>query len=134
MFIKAIVVSLASFRYLKVSRLNTFIMAGKNSGIRQMLKKKIAIPSFLKNKYAIAVLAFLFWMLFFDRNSVINQYGLLSSLKELKHQQAYYTQELKADSVALNILMSSEKELEKFAREKYLMKRDNEDIFLIIRE
>jgi cell division protein FtsB len=99
-----------------------------------MLKKKITIPSFLKNKYAIAVLAFLFWMLFFDRNSVINQFGLLSSLKGLKQQKEYYTHELKSDSVALNTLMSSEEELEKFAREKYLMKRDNEDIFLIIRE
>lgn len=99
-----------------------------------MLKKNITIPSILKNKYAVAVLAFLFWMLFFDRNSVINQYGLLSSLKGLKQQKEYYTQELKSDSVALNTLMSSEEELEKFAREKYLMKRDNEDIFLIIRE
>lgn len=99
-----------------------------------MLKKKITIPSFLKNKYAVAVLAFLFWMLFFDRNSVISQYGLLSSLNGLKQQKEYYTQELKADSVALHTLISSEAELEKFAREKYLMKRDNEDIFLIIKE
>jgi cell division protein FtsB len=99
-----------------------------------MLKKKITIPSFLKNKYAVAVLAFLFWMLFFDRNSMINQYGLLSSLKGLKQQKEYYTEELKADSIALNTLMTSDEELEKFAREKYLMKRDNEDIFLIIRE
>ncbi|MFU8842240.1 MAG: FtsB family cell division protein [Bacteroidales bacterium] len=95
---------------------------------------KITIPTFLKNKFAFAALVFFIWMLFFDRNSMINQYRLISSLNGLKARKEYYTRELQTDSAALHILMTSEEELEKFAREKYLMKRDNEDIFLIIKK
>jgi cell division protein DivIC len=99
-----------------------------------VLKMKIKIPSFLKNKYVFASLVFFIWMLFFDRNSLINQYRLQSTLSGLKGKREYYTREIQADSTALHTLMNSEDELEKFGREKYLMKRDNEDIFLIIKK
>ena len=56
----------------------------------------------------------------------------LSNLKELRREKAYYIEEIKSDSVKLNELKTNIKNLEKFAREQYLMKRDNEDIFIVI--
>jgi len=96
-----------------------------------MVKKSLP---YIKNKYTIAILAFFVWMLFFDRNSMITQYELSSTLSSYNDQKEYYNSELEKDSISLNILENDKKALEKFAREKYLMKKDNEDVFLIINE
>jgi len=90
------------------------------------------IPSFLKNKYVIALLAFVVWVMFFDRNSMIIQYRLTSSLHDLESEKEFYNESLLSDSIHLHNLEKDKSTLEKFAREKYLMKRDNEDIYLII--
>ena len=89
---------------------------------------------YLKNKYVIAVLAFFVWMMFFDRNNIINQVKLVYTLKGLNQQNEYYKHEMKKDSAELVKLRTDSASLEKFAREKYLMKKDNEDIFLIVDE
>ncbi len=96
-----------------------------------MVKKSLP---YLKNKYTIAILAFFVWMLFFDRNSVISQYKLSSTLNQYEDQKEYYLNQLEKDSISLHILESDKDALEKFAREKYLMKKDNEDVYLIIEE
>ena len=96
-----------------------------------MVKK--SLPN-LKNKYVIAILAFFIWMMFFDRNSVISQYKLGSTLNGLEDRKEYYLTELEKDSLTLSILENDKDALEKFAREKYLMKKDNEDVYLIIEE
>jgi len=94
---------------------------------------KQSLP-YIKNKYTIAILAFFVWMLFFDRNSMITQYELSSTLNSYNGQKEYYLSELEKDSISLSILENDKKALEKFAREKYLMKKDNEDVYLIIKE
>lgn len=94
---------------------------------------KESLP-YLKNKYVIAILAFFIWMMFFDRNSVISQYKLGSTLRGLEDQKEYYLTELEKDSISLHILENDKDALEKFAREKYLMKKDNEDVYLIFEE
>jgi len=91
------------------------------------------IPPYLKNKYVIAILAFFIWVMFFDRNSMIIQYKLSHTLHAMEDEKEYYTNELINDSTALYSLEKDKKKLEKLAREKYLMKRDNEDIYLIIK-
>ena len=96
-----------------------------------MVKKTLP---YIKNKYTIAILAFFVWMMFFDRNSVINQYKLTTTLNGYEEQKEYYLSELENDSVSLSILENDKDALEKFAREKYLMKKDNEDVYLIIKE
>jgi len=88
----------------------------------------------LKNKYMVATIAFLVWMMFFDRNSFINQIKLVSTLNGLDQQKEYYQEEIKKDSAELHKLLTDTTTLIKFAREKYLMKKDNEDIFLIVEE
>lgn len=90
------------------------------------------LPAFLKNKYFYTILAFIVWMLFFDKNNFIYQFTLSSDLNNLKNEKEYYLSEIEANDAATKELMTNTTTLEKFAREKYLMKRDNEDIYLIV--
>ncbi|RLD59906.1 MAG: septum formation initiator family protein [Bacteroidetes bacterium] len=87
---------------------------------------------FLKNKYAVALTVFFIWILFFDNNSLISQFRLIFTLSDLHKQEAFYIEQIKNDSTSLYVLKNDPASLEKFARENYLMKKDNEDIFLIV--
>ncbi|MFW5725769.1 MAG: FtsB family cell division protein [Bacteroidota bacterium] len=93
-----------------------------------MLEK---IPSFLKNKYVIVLIAAGVWILFFDQNNLIQQYRLSRRIKELNQEKKYYQNEIQRDSTYLDKLKHDPLELERYAREKYLMKKKNEDIFII---
>jgi cell division protein DivIC len=88
----------------------------------------------LQNKWIAASLVFIVWMLFFDRNSVVNQIGLISSIHEAESQKEFYIEQFYSDSLALRILKNDTAMLEKFGREKYLMKKPNEDIFLFVED
>lgn len=89
------------------------------------------IPSFLYNKYLLALVAFLIWLTFFDRNNFISQVRYGRTLNKQRLQKEFYKSEINKDSLAL-VELSDSTRLEKFAREKYLFKKDNEDIYLII--
>ena len=89
------------------------------------------IPAFLKNKYFIALGVFAVIMLFFDKNDVFTQSERKQQLKDLRKSKQYYTDRIAAERTELERLKSNPGTLEKYAREKYLMKRDNEDLFLI---
>jgi len=93
-----------------------------------MLKK---IVNVLKNKYFIVSVAFLVWLVFFDQNNIISQIKLSRKLKQLKQQKEYYENEIRANEKATLELTSDTEQLEKYAREKYLMKKDNEDLYII---
>ena len=93
-----------------------------------------SILRLIKNKYFITTLAFLVWVSVFDKNNLVSQYSLTKSLLELKLQKEYYIKEIKADRKTANELKTNINNLEKFAREKYLMKKDGEDLYLIIPE
>lgn len=88
----------------------------------------------MKNRYVITILAFLLWMTVFDENNFIAQYKTRQKLKDLEKDKNYYITEIENSKENLNELMSSMDNLEKFAREKYLMKKDNEDIFVFVEE
>lgn len=89
------------------------------------------IPSWLKNKYVIALGIFAVIMLFFDKNDVFTQSARNKQLKELQKSKQYFTDRIASERKELEELKSNPGTLEKYAREKYLMKRDNEDLFLI---
>jgi cell division protein FtsB len=91
------------------------------------------IPSFLYNKYLLALVAFLVWLTFFDRNNFISQVKYGRTLNKQRKQKEFYKSEIVKDSIAL-VELSDSARLEKFAREKYLFKKDNEDIFIIMEE
>jgi len=99
------------------------------------LKMKLSqVPHFLKNKWIATILVFVIWMTFFDRNSVINQVELLTAMKELNKKEIFYRNEFHNDSIELRVLKNDTAALEKLAREKYLMKKDNEDVFVFVEE
>jgi len=78
--------------------------------------------------------AFFVWILVFDKNNILSQIELAKKLRQIKTDRTYYIQQIKEDSIETKELMTNPANLERFAREKYLMKRDSEDIFLIVRE
>lgn len=92
------------------------------------------ILSVLSNKYVIASLAFLVWLLFFDTNSIINQFRLNKALDKVVKEKEFYIYEIEKDRQTASELKSAVENLERFAREEYLMKRDDEDVYIIIEE
>jgi cell division protein DivIC len=94
----------------------------------------ILILPLLKNKYALAIIIFLGWVFFFDQNNQVEQMKNLSILHQFEKDKLYYTNKIKEDSTRLTQLRTNTENLEKFAREQYLMKKQNEDVFIIIKE
>lgn len=92
------------------------------------------LPPILKNKFVLVTLALLIWVAFFDSNNWIKQARLQSEIDDLKEQKEYYLKEIEKDSIALFDLTNNTETQEKFAREKYLMKKENEDIIVIIKD
>lgn len=92
------------------------------------------IPSFLKNKYLLTGVAFLVLMIFIDRNNLISQYRMWKELKGLRNELQFYKDQTRLDSIELSRLLGDSLELEKLGREKYLMKRDSEDVYIIVRK
>jgi len=90
------------------------------------------IFSFLKNKYLLTTIFLGVWILFFDKNDVSTQLELRKEVKDLQEERDYYFNEINTISYDLHELSTNPKTLEKFAREKYYMKRDNEDIFVLV--
>ena len=86
----------------------------------------------LRNKYFLAVVAFTVWMLFFDRNDMLSQYEYRVQVNKLQQEKDFYTKETAAVKKDLKELDSNLNTAEKFAREKYFMKKDNEDVFVIV--
>ena len=87
--------------------------------------------SFLRNKFLLTLAAFVVWMLFFDRNDVFTQMQRRSELNELKQSKAYFEKQIAENRKFSKDLQFNASAIEKYAREKYLMKRDNEDLFII---
>ncbi|GAA4886948.1 septum formation initiator family protein [Flaviramulus aquimarinus] len=83
-----------------------------------------------KNIFILILVVFAVWMLFFDANSWLIHHELNTDIKDLENEKDYYRKEIEKDNKALKEL-STEEGLEKFAREAYYMKRDNEDIYII---
>ena len=86
----------------------------------------------LRNKYLLVVLALAVWLLFFDKNDLFSQFALKKEVKKLEADVQYYRDEIARNQKEMVELQSNPKLLEKFAREHYLMKKDNEDIFILV--
>ena len=87
----------------------------------------------LSNMYVLALTIFVIWMAFFDTNSLLIHLELRKEVKKLEQQKEFLQKEITNDKKILKKLNTPE-ELEKFAREKYFMKKENEEIFLIEHE
>lgn len=89
------------------------------------------LPSWLKNKYFIAIVVFAAVMLFFDKNDLFTQSARNRQLRELEESRQYYSDQIASERTELEQLKSNPATVEQYAREKHLMKRDNEDLFLV---
>jgi cell division protein DivIC len=76
------------------------------------------------------ILVFLVWMTFFDENNFISQVENRLKLAELEVDKEHYVKEINQSAEDLKLLQNDKELLEKFARERYLMKKENEDIFV----
>ena len=90
--------------------------------------------SLLKNKYFITIVVLTVWVIFFDKNDLKTQLELRKEVKQLEEERNYFAKEIQGITSDIKNLYTNPNTLEKFAREKYLMKRDNEDIFVIVEE
>ena len=82
------------------------------------------------NKYVVAVTAFAVWMIFFDARDIPTRMARSQELQKLNEKINYYQGEIESTQTELKNLQSNPATLEKYAREKYLMKKDNEEIFV----
>jgi hypothetical protein len=89
------------------------------------------IPAWLKNKYFLCTAGFIAWMLFFDPRDVFTQMEHRRELNQLQASKTWYMKEIAKESAEAEQLKSNPAIIEKYAREKYLMKRENEDLFVI---
>lgn len=101
------------------------------------MKQKIAalitqypLLKWLTNRFVLVTLFFVIWLVFFDTYSLFDQREIDKEINKLEDNKAYYQEEIHKDEVYINKLHKME-EVEKYAREKYYMKRDNEDIYII---
>ncbi len=85
---------------------------------------------FISNRYVIIFIAFAVWMLFFDENSFFVDRKFNQTIDKLEADKEFYLKEIKKDTQKINELENLEK-LDKFAREEYKMKKENEDIYII---
>jgi cell division protein FtsB len=84
-----------------------------------------------QNKYIITLAGFVVLMLFIDHNDIFMQIDRRRQLNDLMSSKAYYEKQIEQTKKNLSELQNNPAALEKFAREKYLLKRDNEDIFVV---
>lgn len=83
-----------------------------------------------KNLYILIFVVFVVWMLFFDANSWLIHRELNADMDDLEAEKEYYKKEIEKDNKSIKEL-STEEGTEKIAREKYYMKKENEDIYII---
>lgn len=84
------------------------------------------------NFYVLAILFFLFWMLFIDSNNLVNHFRLSQKLNQLEDQKEFYLEKKGKITAEREELLSNPELLEKFARERYLMKKQTEDLYVIV--
>ncbi len=89
---------------------------------------------YTKNFYFIFTVLFILWMVFIDTNDIVSHFKLRAKLNELEKQKEFYLERKEKVKAEREELMSNYELLEKFAREKYLMKRKTEDLYVIVEE
>ena len=92
--------------------------------------KNKPVVKVITNRYVMILAIFIVWMLFFDENSLMNHREFDKEIDKLKSEKEYYKSQIDSDKYFIN-KHNDRVELEKFAREQYKMKKENEEIFII---
>ena len=85
----------------------------------------------IRNKYFLAAIAFLIWMCFFDRYDISTQISYQQEKNKLEEEKAFYETEITRIEKAIKDVQYNPNEIQRVARERYKMKKDNEDIYVI---
>ena len=88
----------------------------------------------MKNKYVITISIFAIWILFFDQNNLVDRMKMSGEIRQLEQDRQYYLEQIEKDSARFHELTTDKDNLEKYAREQFLMKKKDEDVFVVIRE
>lgn len=112
------------WKYIHLYRLNVEVMSPQ--------KITTLIMPLLRNRYVLTFLAFFVWVGFFDQNNLLERYELSNRITELERQKKHYQHEIADNEKRIQELQSDPENLEKFAREQYLMKKPDEEIFIVI--
>lgn len=94
------------------------------------LNQKYPFLKYIGNRYVLVFIFFMVWLLFLDNYSYLEQRILNKEIDELNTNKEYYIEEIRKDSLSIKKLNNPD-QIEKYAREKYFMKRDSEDIYII---
>jgi cell division protein FtsB len=94
----------------------------------------VKIWPWLRNKYVLTIAVFSIWMLFFDQNNAVDRIKMSTEIRQLEEDREYYLEQIQKDSANLSELTTNKENLEKYAREQFLMKKKNEDVFVVIEE
>ena len=86
----------------------------------------------IRNKYLLAGVAFVVWMLFFDRNDFSTQYSYRKEKSNLEKEKTYYEKEIAGIQQTIKDVQNNPSEIQRIARERYQMKKDNEDVYIIL--
>ena len=113
---------------LTISFLYLCEMQNENKPLSRNLFQRFA------NKYTFVGLLLVIWIALFDKYSFIDRLQLCSKINQLENEQKYYREKIEEDKRKKEELLGNRDNLEKFAREQYLMKKENEDIFIIVKE
>lgn len=108
------------------------IAAQLKSLYERMLRSRFGL--FLRNKFVLTSVIFVLWMTFFDQNNLLERRKSTREFRQLSEEKDYYQKKIEEDRKRIRELKTNNDNLEKFAREQYLMKKDNEDIFIIVDE
>ena len=92
------------------------------------------VPRFVKSFFFLFTVGFVLWMLFVDANDIRSQFSLGQKLRELEAEKEFYEREIEQVNRDREELLTDDELLEKFAREKYLMKKPDEDVYVIVKE
>ena len=101
----------------------------ENNGARQRRKFRL-----FRNKYFVTAFLFFLWVSFFDENNLVERFQNMREMHKLKEEKEYYHEKIREDAARLNELKTNDDNLEKFAREQYLMKKEDEDVFVIVKK
>lgn len=90
--------------------------------------------SLIKNKFILTLSIFFVWLLVFDQQNLVDRWTAKKHLSQLKQDTSYYYNKIIKDQESINLLETSKDNLEKFARERYLMKSPDEDVYIIVKK
>ena len=103
----------------------------KEAFMRNTKDLRETLATLVRNPYVVSVLIFLLWMTFIDDDNLITSHRYSQKIEELSEEKESLLNGIEQDRREMKELKSNSETLEKFAREKYFMKKDDEVIFII---